>query len=53
MSIFENLPRPEQTTYHANNSLNLFMTAVRDAILFDKLNLMIIINLIRLTISMK
>jgi hypothetical protein len=36
MNIFENLPRPEQTTYHSNNALNLFMAAVRDAILIDK-----------------
>lgn len=39
MNIFEKLPRPEQTTYHINNSLNLFMTAVRDAILSDKFEL--------------
>ena len=33
MKLFENLPRPEQTTYHTNNSLNLFATAIGVAIL--------------------
>ena len=39
MNIYENLPRPEQTTYHDNTSLNLFMTAIRNAIIVDKFEL--------------